>query len=206
MRLPSLTATTTHFLDALMHGPDEGAWSVLDGRYRPIVRGFVLRAGLKPEDAADVAQQTMLDTFTAIREGRYQRSRGRLRTWIMTVARRRAMDLLRGQYRHGDKRSDRGGEQELNAVETGLPSDADWAEEEKREIVDAAIRMLREDPDLSDVHKRAFELVQMQGVPPATVAEECEIGVDQVYVIKHRILKRLREFTTSLQEAYDTDE
>ena len=73
MNSPTITATSTHFLDALSRGNDEGAWAVLDERYRPVVRGFVTRMGLRPEDAADAAQQTMADVFGAIREGRHGR-------------------------------------------------------------------------------------------------------------------------------------
>lgn len=199
---PSMSITTSALLDALREPENQSVWTALDSRYRSIVCAVAIRAGLRGEDASDVAQQTLIDVMTGFRAGQYDRSKGRFRTWILTIAHRRVIDVLRGKYRSGDWRGDSAFDQQpnLDSIETS------WNEELRNKIVHEALRSLDEESQASPATKRAFELVQLRGVPEETVAKECGISVDQVYVIKHRMLKRLREIIERLQETYDVDE
>ena len=53
-----------------------------------------------PEDAADVAQETLTDFLRDYRAGKYDRRRGRLRSWISGIARHRVLDTLRQRARN----------------------------------------------------------------------------------------------------------
>jgi DNA-directed RNA polymerase specialized sigma24 family protein len=99
-------ATSTQLLDSLKDESNQEVWAGLDARYRPILEGVTRRLGLLTEDAADVAQETLTRFVRDYRLGKYERGKGRLRTWIMTIARHRSIDLLRAHsrslVRHGD--------------------------------------------------------------------------------------------------------
>jgi RNA polymerase sigma-70 factor, ECF subfamily len=195
------TLTTTKLLDELRES-DGRVWSSFDERYRPIVRGVAMRMGLRPEDAADVAQQTLMDFFQGYRAGRYERGKGRLRTWVMTIARRRATDVLRETYRRGPIQG------ESSAME--LPDDVTvaqaWEAEEHRLVCEKALELLHTETRAEERTLRVFELLVLQQVPPGAVAEQVGMSIDQVYVIKNRTLKRLRELTKQVQDSLQADE
>ena len=50
---------------------------------------------------------------------------------------------------------------------------------------------------------RAFEMVAFDGRKPADVAEELSISLNDVYLAKHRCLKRLREIISQLEQLYE---
>ncbi len=99
-----LTRTTTALLEALLDPDDDEVWHDFDRRYRPILVAFARRLGLPAEDAADAAQDTLTRFVGSYRDGKYDRDRGRLRSWIIGIARhciydihqRRATDPKRG--------------------------------------------------------------------------------------------------------------
>src|SRR5690348_2881849 len=91
--------TTTQLLDSLSDESNREVWAGFDTRYRPILEGVARRLGLPPEDAADVAQETLARFARDYRLGKYERGKGRLRTWILSIARARSIDLLRAKSR-----------------------------------------------------------------------------------------------------------
>jgi RNA polymerase sigma-70 factor (ECF subfamily) len=198
--------TTTQMLEALRDPANGGVWAALDARYRPVIFGVARRAGLGAEDAADVTQECLADVVEGYREGRYDRGKGRLRSWIMTIAYRRVTDAIRARYRKGDQSPGRRGDSAIG----DLPSDGEleraWKAEEERELLNGAVSQLLEDPATSASSKRVFELIHLRALSPEAVAAECGMSCDQVYVIKHRMLTRLRERVEALKEAMEIRE
>jgi RNA polymerase sigma factor (sigma-70 family) len=199
-RYPSVT--TTQLLDSLQDESNQDVWIGFDARYRPIVEGVARRLGLPQEDAADVAQETLTVFVRDYRRGLYQRGRGRLRTWIMTIARNRAIDLLRARARASPALGD--------SALINIPSEAlthsAWQEEEERTIFDAAYKELLETTRADPATLRVFELTALQGLSNEGAAAECGMSVEQVRLAKHRIMNRLRETVEQLTDAYNTDE
>ncbi|MAT80435.1 MAG: hypothetical protein CMJ29_02160, partial [Phycisphaerae bacterium] len=87
--------TTTALLNNLHEADNEAAWREFDERYRPILIGFSRRLGLPEADAVDVAQETMVQFIKEYREGKYDRERGRLRSWLLGIARFRVAGIYR---------------------------------------------------------------------------------------------------------------
>ena len=94
------TTTTTQLLEALFGPGEEAVWREFDARYRPIIFAFARELGVAAEDAADVAQQTLTEFLRDYRAGKYDRRRGRLRAWIIGIARHRVLDTLRQRTRN----------------------------------------------------------------------------------------------------------
>src|ERR1700759_3527787 len=76
-----------------LHRSDPRAVELVSERYGPLLRGF-LSETLSDRDAVqDVLQQTLLDVW---RRGRdYDPGRASLTTWLLVIARSRAIDHLR---------------------------------------------------------------------------------------------------------------
>ena len=91
------TRTTTHLLEGLFDPAADSVWQEFDRRYRPIIVGLARKMGLADEDAADVAQETLVRFIKAYRAGQYHREKGRLRSWIIGIAIYRIADARRAR-------------------------------------------------------------------------------------------------------------
>ncbi len=79
-------------LHAVARG-DEAALAACYDRYRLILFGLVLRILHDREEAEDVLQEVFLQVWR--RAGDFDEARGRAFTWLVTIARSRALDRLR---------------------------------------------------------------------------------------------------------------
>lgn len=195
------SVTTTSLLDGLLDPRNDEVWRGFDARYRPIIIAVARHLGLGNEDAEDVAQQTLLDVVRGHREGKYVRGKGRLRWWILGIARHRIADIHRRRIR----RLDQLGDSELNDIPDDARLEEVWDAEQERAILEAAMTELRACSRTESQTLRAFEMVARCGMKAELVAAECGMPVAEVYRVKHRLTKRLREFVTRLNGLYADD-
>jgi len=192
------SVTTTGFLEGLLDPDNQEIWKVFDRRYRPIIIAVARRLGLGSDDADDVAQQTLLTVVRDYRAGRYERGKGRLRSWIIGIARHRIADVKRSRKRAGPVRGD--------SVLGVLPDDDDleaiWAVEQEQAILGEAMSELLVTSKAEPRTLRAFELVARGGATPQFVAAECGMTVAEVYRVKNRLTNQLREIVDRLVGLY----
>jgi len=79
-------------LSAISRG-DEGALAALYDLYRLILFGLTLRILHDRQESEDILQETFLQVWR--RAGDFDVTRGRAFTWLVTIARSRALDRLR---------------------------------------------------------------------------------------------------------------
>lgn len=199
--------TTTKLLDDLRDHTNEPAWTQIDGRYRPVVAGLARRLGLGSSDAEEVAQQALSEFVKAYREGRYERSKGRLSSWILGIAHHTALRMIRDSKRSGAKAV--GGEGGVVESAPAASSESElrsiWTDERDRAILARAMSALRDESSVDDRTLRAFELVALRGVPAIEAGQQCGMSVDQVYVAKNRVTKRLRTLVSEMTSAFEED-
>jgi RNA polymerase sigma-70 factor (ECF subfamily) len=190
--------TTTQLLDALRDHGNTPAWSQIDARYRPVVAGLACRLGLSGSDADEVAQQTLVEFVRSFKAGRYDRSKGRLSSWILGIAHHTVLAMMRARR-----------DFDSNTVIERMPDEPSlrslWTEERDRAVLSRALGALRSDTGIDERTLTAFELTGLRGVPAAVAAEECGMSVDQVYVARSRLTKRLRELVESMTAAFEED-
>ncbi len=195
------TKTGTLLLIELQRGGRSGAWDELVRRYQPLIMAVAMRSGLQREDAADVAQQTLLEVFTGYTAGRYDRSKGRLRTWILTIVRHRTLDALRARGARPRQAGD--------ATVGAIPSDDDmehaWDVQQRRQVGEEAIKQLRESERFDRVTLEVFELLVVRAMEPASAARECGLSMEQMYSAKSRVLRALKPILEELTAKYDDD-
>ncbi|MCL4741085.1 MAG: sigma-70 family RNA polymerase sigma factor [Phycisphaerales bacterium] len=196
-----LTRTTTRLIEGLRDPANAEAWSGFDARYRPVLIAFASRLGFSHDDAAEVAQQALVEFARAYREGRYERERGRLSSWLIGIARNVASGMRRGR---GAQRV--GGDTMLGEMPDEPELTRIWSEERERAIFAEAMTILHTTSQANESTLRAFELFAIRGVPAEEAAAECGISVDAVYLAKSRLTKRLREIVRELTAAYDEGE
>jgi RNA polymerase sigma-70 factor (ECF subfamily) len=81
-------------LKAIARG-DEGALAGCYDRYRLILFSLILRILHDRQEAEDVLQEVFLQVWRRARD--FDESRGRAFTWLVTIARSRALDRFAGQ-------------------------------------------------------------------------------------------------------------
>lgn len=199
MSVTSLPLTTSALLEGLFDLQNQAAWRMLDERFRPVLIACACKLGLEPVDAADVAQETLIQFARDYREGKYDRTRGRLRSWILGIARHRIAELQRGNAR---RRVQRG-----QSAMSSLPDVGDlerlWDEECRQAALCSALRDLGSTGKVSPRTLAAFRMHVIDGQTPEQVAKSLGTTVRAIYLAKHRCLARLRELMDGMREVFD---
>lgn len=148
-------------VERLQNG-DEAALRETIGLYGGVVLGMARRILVEPAMAEEVAQ----DTFLALwrRPGAFDPSRGSLQSFLLGVARNKAIDLVRKEEARSRARDSLVAEAET-ALTVENPTDRF---EEKREVRDALTR-------LSSVQREAIVLAYFGGRTYREVAAELGI-------------------------------
>jgi RNA polymerase sigma-70 factor, ECF subfamily len=80
-------------LESLARGTDEQALSELYDRYQAVMYGLALRITRDPGMAQDAVQEAFVGVWR--NASRYSGSKASVRTWILSIAHHRAIDLIR---------------------------------------------------------------------------------------------------------------
>lgn len=193
--------TATALLKGLCDVANVVAWNEFQERYVPLMRSFALKLGLHEADADDVTQDALVRFVREYRAGRYDRERGRLRSWLIGIVKYRISDFLRSRAAHPLD----GGSSAIG----NLPDDDGlieiWNAEERRTILRRAFAALREQSKLADKTIRAFEKFVFQEIPAAEVATELGMSTHDVYLARSRVYDRLQSIIAELQLQYQDD-
>lgn len=177
---------------------NDRAWSEFAARYQPIVVSFARRLGLREDQAQDAAQETLIAFAKAYGDGRYDRGRGRLRSWLLGIAVNKIRDIQRQTAREVAV----GGQDSHTSLIAAIPDERSlneaWDKEWRRAILRACLDEVRRQvkPELM----KAFELFVLREWPADRVAAHLGISRDVVYAAKSRILVRMQEARKFLEE------
>src|SRR6188474_2800745 len=139
--MPSTLTTTTQLLEPLRSRAASAAWGTLVERYEPVLIGVARRLGLGEADAADASQQTLLDVVRELRAERFDRSRGGLRRWTLTVLRHRVADIIRSRT-DVDQRAGAAANDSASRPESESDLSAAWDAEFNNHLVATALDRL----------------------------------------------------------------
>ncbi len=196
----SLTTTSTLLLDGLRDPSNHGMWQRYVDRYRPPLVGYARRLGVPSEEAEDVAQQILLTFCEAYRDGKYDRERGRLRTWLFTIAYREIMNW----HRAGRGRLATPGEASDAQAIANLPADSDaeviWEQEWRDTMLRVCLEQVRS--EVNPTTYEAFRRFVLDEQSAHAVAEELKITQNAVFLAKRRVLQRVKALLPSIDETY----
>lgn len=192
--------TTSTIIRDLRDLSNQTAWrSFVDRFHGPVVR-FVTGLGFSPEDARDVAQESLAAFADGLRAGRYDRDRGGLRAWLFGIAYKHVLRQRQSAGRR-ERLIDRGEDADRAAARVPDEKSAGdlWNTLWERFLVEECFRQVRLEfrPD----NVRAFELIVKEGYDAGEAAEAVGTTTRAVYNAKHRILTRMRELRSQIEEA-----
>jgi RNA polymerase sigma-70 factor (ECF subfamily) len=162
-------------------GKDEKALSQLYDRYRVVLFGLLVRILNNREEAEDVLQELFLQVWH--RAGDYDPNRGRPFTWLVTLARSRAIDRLRSVA----SRERVASESAREVTEEVSDAVADAVRSEQRGIVTSALSQLPEE------QQKALVLAYFDGLTQSEIADRLGAPLGTVKTRMRAGMMKLRE-------------
>ncbi|MGB1584057.1 MAG: RNA polymerase sigma factor [Solirubrobacterales bacterium] len=149
-------------LMALAQRDDLEAFELLYERHKRVAYSLARRIVGSGGNADDVVQETFISVWRSIE--RYDPKRASVRTWLMRIVHRRAIDNLRSQTVHSKRRAD--GEDLLDDVVSGEPAPDTQALQQ--ELSDNVREVL---VDLPGEQRTVIELAYFNGFTHSEIAE-----------------------------------
>lgn len=176
-----------------MAAGDESALGTLYDRYSPLLHSVVLRIVGDPGDAEEVLEDTFWQAWR--QAGRYEESRGGLSTWLVMIARSRALDRVRSRRRVREERWDDLPPAAADPIDDRSASPSDAAEgDELRRIVGRAVATLPPE------QRQAVELAYFRGMSQTEIAEATGQPLGTVKTRARLALQKLRDALGTLRE------
>src|SRR5262245_20190834 len=182
-----------------MQAGDEQALGAFYDRWFPVVSGVVARILRSDGDVEDVIEETFWQAWR--QADRFVEGRGSVQTWLLTIARSRALDRLRAAKRRREESLDEPGALDaaspvMDAVAPSSTNDPSLAVEhaERRRLVLAALA------DLPGEQRQALELGYFGGLSQTEIAEQTGQPLGTVKTRMRLAMQKLRERLAVLRE------
>lgn len=199
-QLVSLTITSTNLLLGLRDPQNSAIWQAYVDRYRPLLIKYGLKLGLREADAEDVAQLTLVNFCRAYQDGKYDRERGRLRSWLFAIARNQVLTWHRQREPHVQVDSSGGATDFFASLGDENRMEQLWEEEWREALLRQGLDEIKR-----EVEPRTFEAFQLfagEGKSAEEVGRILGLSANAVFSAKRRVLRRLREILPQIEEAF----
>jgi RNA polymerase sigma-70 factor (ECF subfamily) len=170
---------------------ERGALGELFDRHGSAVLGLLIRLLRRREEAEELMQEVFLQAWN--RAESYRPEASAPRSWLLMIARSRAIDQIRSRAARRRREQEVGEAAELNGHPIALPEGLDRLERsERKRLVARALGGLGED------QRTAIELAFFGGLSHREVAEKLDAPLGTV---KSRILLGMKKLRRSLAES-----
>jgi RNA polymerase sigma-70 factor (ECF subfamily) len=167
-----------------MAAGDDRALGALYDKWQAVVHGVVARMLRQPDDIEDVVEETFWQAWR--QASRFDPARGAVQTWLLTIARSRALDRVRALRRRRESplEGDDGEVvvQQVAASDPGL----DAEDAERRRVVTAALSQLPTE------QREALELGYYGGLSQSEIAERTGQPLGTVKTRMRLAMQKLR--------------
>jgi RNA polymerase sigma-70 factor (ECF subfamily) len=168
----------------------QDALGALYDRYAPLLLALTRRILGNPADAEEVVQETLLQVWG--QAGRYDPRRSSVATWLVLLARSRAIDLLRSR-RVRERAVEAAGEETLGVHASPEGPAAVWYEERRSRVL-AALAQLPAD------QRHVLELAFFGGLSQREIAD---LTGTPLGTVKTRTLLAMRKLRQALRSEID---
>lgn len=171
---------------------DPSAFSRLDGRLRPRLRGLLLKLVRDEPVVDDLVQLTLLKAHLARDRFALQGGDpdGAVQAWYFAIGRNVAMDFLRERYRGERRRADGSAGDDVAAL-PDAELDAEALGERAEQEAEIVGRVREAIARLPEGQREVVELHKLRGMSMAEVAERLQVREGAVRVRAHRAYKTL---------------
>lgn len=186
-----MESTSESLLIRAANKKDQSSWREFYGLYAPLIRRHARRCGLSANDADDVVQECMFAFTKALPRIRYDRSKGRFRSYVKRMVHNRISNRLR-RRRPRLLRSGALADVPANSGEI----QAEWDREWQQAHLEYCLK--RVSTRFAPEKLGAFRAYALEGQDITSVCKRYKLTPNQVYLAKSRIVRRLRNELESL--------
>ncbi len=198
-----LHATTTDegLLNLVKDWRQDEGWREFYRKYAPAIKAHAQRSGLTQEQAEDVVQATMLKVARYLPKFEYDRTVCRFRTWLNQIVNQRILAIWHEQRRAKLPETAWAYLKEYVAGAVNPTADPVTQAEMEQRMLEVCLSRAR--VGVKPRHWQVFEANALLGLTASDVARRHKTTVANVWVVRHRLLRRLRtEWQALLNEPF----
>ena len=188
--------TRSSLLLRVGNAEDQAAWEEFVELYHPVIYRTARLRGLQDADAHDVAQSVLVKVGRTLNKRPHDRYRARFRTWLATVTRNEAINMLR-RWQPARGTGDSEVQQRLQNIADDDEQQAVWDAEYQKELFRLAARRI--EPHFEPTTWQCFWLTTVEGGSIAEVSAALGKQPGSIYAARSRIIHRLREEVRRLE-------
>jgi RNA polymerase sigma factor (sigma-70 family) len=168
----------------------EEAWERFYGQYQPLVSSVARGHCPASADQDDCVQEVWAEIVGRLPDFIYDASRGRLSSWLTTLARRKVKDFRNRQGRHSARRLS----SHVECISRRPISEPDCPSQrlEERDAVEQILVKLR--GRVSEINCSVFRLHWIENRTFAEIATLLDLTSDQVRARNHRVKQTVKRF------------
>jgi RNA polymerase sigma factor (sigma-70 family) len=186
---------------------DQKTWDEFYQTYWRLIYSVAIKAGLRPEEAFDCVQETILSIAKQSKKKLYDPEQGSFKTWLMNMTRWRINDQFRKRKKDtamtGGEWEDERKTAVIDRVEdpNGDVLSRLWDVEWKKNVADAALARVK--AQVSPKQYQIFDLYVIRQWDAQKVQEKLNVSMAQVYLAKHRVGAVLKKELAKLEDEID---
>ncbi len=183
---------------------DQRTWDEFYQTYWRLIYSVAIKAGLRPEEAFDCVQETILSIAKQSKKKLYDPEQGSFKTWLMNMTRWRINDQFRKRKKDtamtGGEWDDDRKTAMIDRVEdpNGDVLERLWDVEWKKGIADAALAKVK--AQVSPKQYQIFDYYVVRQWDAGKVQDKLNVSMAQVYLAKHRVGAVLKKELAKLED------
>lgn len=190
-------STRSSVIRAVADTENAAAWNRLFDLYAGFVYSIARRKGLNDADADDIVQMVFADLARNLPSFKYDREKGRFRSYLAALVKWRVIDRLKAVRRDADLKADF-----MEEAKAAGPGDDEFADREWQAVaMDNALRRIK--PSVRPEHYAAFVASTVEGQDTETVMKLYNLSRDNLYQIRKRLSERLRKVMSEVLAEMD---
>lgn len=195
-----MNETSLSLLQQMRESPEQEAWDRLHRLYEPLIRKWLIRYELQPNDADDVTQEVLLAVSKDIESFDHNGRPGAFRAWMKGIL----VNRLRKFWHSRDRRPVASGGSDMNRRLAELDDPASqvtliWNQEHDQHVLAQLMTIV--ESRVEPTTWAAFQMTAFEGIKPKAAAEKLGLSLNAVLIAKSRVLSRLRQEAQGLVES-----
>ncbi len=205
--LQAYAKTRKSLIARLDNWEDQKTWDEFYQTYWRLIYSVAIKAGLRPEEAFDCVQETILSIAKQSKKKLYDPEQGSFKTWLMNMTRWRINDQFRKRKKDtamtGGEWDDERKTAVIDRIEdpNGDVLSRLWDVEWKKNVADAALARVK--AQVSPKQYQIFDFYVIRQWDAQKVQEKLNVSMAQVYLAKHRVGAVLKKELAKLEDEAD---
>ena len=197
-----MNETSLSLLEKLRDSPETESWARLQRIYAPLIRVWLRKYEVQPNDADDLGQEVLLAVSKDISAFEHNGRSGAFRAWLKGIL----VNRLRSFWRKRDRQPKAAGGSNMDQRLAELDDPASqvtliWNKEHDQHLLRELLQIVA--PHFESNTWAAFCKTTLEGQKPDAVAADLEMSLNAVFIAKSRVISRLRQEASGLVEDSD---